>query len=176
MTYNLIRSRRRTIALILSPDATLTVRAPRRLPLEYIEKLVKEKSAWIARKIKEIQARPKVQPREFVNQEQYRKEARQRIEERVVCYARQMGVNYKAIRISSAKKCLGSCSYQGNLNFSWRLSLVPAQVLDYVVVHELAHLIEHNHSQRFWQKVGIFFPEYRQAKKWLKDNIYSLGA
>ncbi len=168
--YSIVRSKRRTIALVISPDAALTVRAPRHLALDYIEKLVKEKSAWIIRKTKEIQSRPKVKPKEFVNKEQYKKEARQKIEERVAWYAGQMGVQYQSIRISNAEKCLGSCSYKGSLSFSWKLILAPMQVLDYVVAHELAHLIEHNHSPRFWQKVEMIFPEHRQARKWLKDN------
>jgi len=173
MTYNIVRSKRRTIALVLGPEAALTVRAPRSLPLDYIEKLVKEKSAWIIRKTREIQSRPKIKPAEFINQEQYKKEAKQKIEERVNWYAQQMGVQYKTIKIGNAEKCLGSCSYQGNLSFSWRIILAPSQVLDYIVVHELAHLIEHNHSSRFWQKVEMFFPEYLQARKWLKNNQLS---
>ena len=213
--HRIIRSKRKTVALIISPDVTLTVRAPMRLPLDYIEQLVNRKNSWIRRKIKDIQLRPKVKSKEFVNgegflylgktyrlkivhdkvvslgeylyfpkrlflnaaenlKEWYKNQAKQVIEERVAWYIKLIGVEYKSISVTDAAKRLGSCSHKGSLNFSWRLILAPMQVVDYVVVHELMHLVEHNHSQRFWQKVRMIFPTHVQAKKWIEDNIHLL--
>ena len=85
-----------------------------------------------------------------------------------------MGVTYGKITIRHQKTRWGSCSGTGNLNFNCLLMLVPEQVLDYVVVHELCHRKEMNHSPRFWKEVEAIFPEYREARKWLKDHGGSL--
>lgn len=95
----------------------------------------------------------------------YRKLAREFISEKVVYYSEHMGVTPSAVKISSAKKRWGSCSGKDSLNFSWRLIMAPPQAIEYVVVHELAHIREHNHSQRFWDIVERQMPDYlhRQA-------------
>jgi len=85
-------------------------------------------------------------------------------------YAERTGLKYTHISITSARKRWGSCSLKGRLNFTWRLAMTPLAVVDYVIVHELAHLEEHNHSARFWQKVRAIFPDYQQARRWLKNN------
>ncbi len=81
-----------------------------------------------------------------------------------------MGVNYNDLVIKDQKTRWGSCSCAGNLNFSWRLILAPKEVLDYVVVHELAHLLEMNHSDKFWNIVSKYFPEFKKQIKWLREN------
>ena len=215
--HTVIRSRRKTIALIISPDATLTVRAPLRVSLTYIEQLVHKKQRWIRRKIKEIAARPKISPHEFLDGEAffylgktyplkivendtlsigdyfyfprsmisdplmnfnawYKKQAMQIIPERVAWYARQIGVEYRSIRISNARRQWGCCSHARDLKFSWRLVMAPMHVIDYVVVHELSHVQELNHGPRFWQKVKLCYPGYEQAKQWLKGNAQQLSS
>lgn len=104
----------------------------------------------------------------------YKAQAAKKITERVGCYAKEAGLTYKSIKITQAQRRWGSCSHNGNLNFSWRLVMAPLQVIDYVVAHELAHLGEMNHSPRFWQKVKLFFPNYKQAEKWFKHNGHKL--
>ncbi len=104
----------------------------------------------------------------------YKREASKKISERVHWYARQRGLNYKQVKISYAQKRWGSCSPSGNLNFSWRLIMAPLPVIDYVVVHELAHLLEKNHSSAFWEKVHLFMPDYKTHRSWLKKNGYLL--
>lgn len=209
--HKLIRSKRKTIALVIGSDATLTVRAPVHIPLNYIERLVNKKHLWIKRKISEIESRPKVRPKEFVNGEgflylgkvyrfkivdsgiiflgkdlffpksmlsnpaQYLKDwykiqAAQKIQERVTWHAKEIGVNYKSINITDAQKRWGSCSQNGSLNFSWRLIMAPVQVVDYVVVHELAHIREKGHSQKFWNLIRMILPGYQENKKWLSEN------
>ncbi len=94
---------------------------------------------------------------------------------RSLIYSKLLGVNYKKIKISNAKKRWGSCSTKGYINLSWRLVMAPVEIIDYVIVHELAHLIEPNHSKKFWLQVKRIFPDYKKRRKWLKDNGYLLN-
>ena len=98
----------------------------------------------------------------------YREQARARISERAAWFARIMGVSYGRITIRAAKTRWGSCSAKGNLNFHWKLILMPEEVLDYVVVHELAHRKQMNHSPAFWAEVEKVLPDYRERRRWLK--------
>ena len=98
----------------------------------------------------------------------YKMLAKSHISERVAFYAATMGVAPSAIKINSAKKRWGSCSSSKSLNFSWRLIMAENKVIDYVVVHELAHLVEMNHSVRFWAVVVGVMPEYKESKARLK--------
>ena len=100
----------------------------------------------------------------------YRKKARKQLEDRAAYYAGLMGVTYNRITVRAAKTRWGSCSARGNLNFHWKLILMPPEVLDYVVVHELAHRREMNHSSRFWTEVERIMPDYKRRRKWLKEN------
>ena len=104
----------------------------------------------------------------------YKNMACKKISERVEWYAKKRGFKYKDIRITNAQKRWGSCSPTGNLNFSWRLVMAPLPVIDYVVVHELVHLEERNHTKSFWTKVKILMPDYEKYKHWLKKNGYLL--
>ncbi|MBI4686643.1 MAG: M48 family metallopeptidase [Nitrospirae bacterium] len=104
----------------------------------------------------------------------YKEKAYQKISERADWYSSLYGLKYNKIKISDAQKRWGSCSAKGNLNFSWRLIMAPLRVIDYVVVHELAHLEENNHSKAFWNKVKIMLPDYEQYRKWLKENTHLL--
>lgn len=104
----------------------------------------------------------------------YKREALKKIKERVHFYYAITGLKYNKIRITSAQRRWGSCSYQGNLNFNWRLIMAPEEVLDYVVVHEMVHLKEKNHASRFWKEVEKVLPQYKQQRKWLKENGYQL--
>jgi hypothetical protein len=104
----------------------------------------------------------------------YKKKAYQRISERVDWYAQKRGFQYNKIKISNAQKRWGSCSNSGNLNFTWRLVMAPMSVIDYVVVHELVHLSEKNHSRSFWNMVHFLLPKYKKQREWLKKNGYLL--
>lgn len=99
-----------------------------------------------------------------------RKAARPIIYLKVEAYARRLKVDYERISIKEQKSLWGSCSAKGNLNFNWKLVLAPPEVLDYVVVHELCHLKEMNHSPAFWELVEQIIPDYKEKRKWLKDN------
>lgn len=104
----------------------------------------------------------------------YRETARWVIGERAEHYATVYGLRYRKITITSARKRWGSCNAGGNLCFSWRLVMAPLKIIDYVVVHELAHLKEKNHSKRFWDLVGQMDPDYKQDRRWLRENGHVL--
>lgn len=100
----------------------------------------------------------------------YRKQAGEIFEKKGKIYAPIVGVEYNKIHIKDQKSRWGSCSGKGNLNFNWRLIMAPEAVLDYVVIHELCHLIHMNHSPEFWKLVERMCPAYKEQKRWLKIN------
>jgi len=106
--------------------------------------------------------------------EWYKKEAYKKISERVEWYAKKEGYEYNKIKITNAQKRWASCSPLGNLNFSWRLIMSPLRVIDYVVIHELVHLKENNHSKSFWNKVKVIMSDYEKYDDWLKKNGHLL--
>jgi predicted metal-dependent hydrolase len=215
--YRLVRSKRKSVALVVTTDATLVVRAPLRTSLSYIERLLEERAEWIHRAMRRMQSRPqpiahryvegevflylgeayplRVVPTQKKNKKKklffedafilnstqhhrahdlfvawYKAEAKKRITERVAWWAGHAELTYASVKINSAKGRWGSCSVKGNLNFSWRLIMAPLSVIDYVVVHELAHLTHKNHSKAFWHSVMSLYPATLEAKKWLRKN------
>ena len=100
----------------------------------------------------------------------YRQAARQVISRRLDFYTSQHKFPYKAVRITSARTRWGSCSSKGNLSFSWRLVMTPQTAIDYVVLHELVHLVEPNHSPRFWAQIAKIMPAYQEQRRWLRQN------
>ncbi|MDD5226648.1 MAG: SprT family zinc-dependent metalloprotease [Candidatus Omnitrophica bacterium] len=100
----------------------------------------------------------------------YRERAEELLNARVRYYAGLTGARYARVGISNARGRWGSCSSKGVLNFNWRLVMAPRGVIDYVVVHEVVHLEELNHSKRFWEKVKVLAPDYGQAKRWLEHH------
>lgn len=105
----------------------------------------------------------------------YKRRAREVLTARVRQYAAQLGFKVNQVKITSARTRWGSCSAKGNLSFTWRLVMAPPPVIDYVVVHELAHLRERNHSKRFWALVQSFMPDYKARQDWLKRNGATLS-
>jgi predicted metal-dependent hydrolase len=100
----------------------------------------------------------------------YFDKAKQKITQRVTIYAKKLGLQYNAVKITNAKRHWGACTAKRNLIFNWKLIKAPLSVIDYIVVHELAHLIEANHSSHFWRIVKTNYPDYQKAKDWLKQN------
>jgi len=100
----------------------------------------------------------------------YRSKAQEYIKERIKYYQPQIGVKPDRIRIKEQKKRWGSCSSIGNLNFNWKAVMAPAPVLDYIIVHELCHLVHLNHSREFWNLVASILPDYKERQQWLKEN------
>lgn len=170
MQYRVVRSDRKTISLEITRDGEVLVRAPRRLSNAQIESFVKEKAAWIGKHLAVFAARPKEPP--FTNDEivRFAERAKEILPPRVAYYAQKIGVTYECITIRNQRTRWGSCSNRGNLNFNCLLVLVPPAVMDYVIVHELCHLKELNHSKRFWNEVARAMPDYKQHERWLKAN------
>jgi predicted metal-dependent hydrolase len=100
----------------------------------------------------------------------YRQRALSFLPERVKFYEEIMGCTARAIRISRARSRWGSCSADNRLAFSWRLMMAPQEVIDYIVIHELAHIREKNHSPRFWSLVGKICPDYKDQRRWLRNT------
>lgn len=178
ISYEIIRSKRKTMSLEIKADGRVVVRAPLRLSMARIRRFVQEKEGWIAKNLEKIEARredleviPKLSAEK---KEMLQKEACRVFPERVSYYAGKIGVDYGRITIRQQKTRWGSCTSEGNLNFNWLLMLAPPKILDYVVVHELCHRKEMNHSAVFWREVEHILPDYRERKKWLKDNGWYL--
>ena len=173
--YSIIKSNRKTISIQIQPDSKVIVRAPKRMRIEEIRGFVESKAGWIE---KHLLNRTTFNQEKLTDQEMkmLREKARAVVTEKVQYYAPLIGVTYNQIAIRAQHTRWGSCSSKGNLNFNCLLALVPPEVLDYVVVHELCHRKELNHSERFWIEVAKILPDYRQQKKWLKDHGSSLIA
>jgi predicted metal-dependent hydrolase len=209
----IIRTRRKTIALIIQRDGSLVVRAPLRVSGKLIREFAEKHSRWILKKQAQVRALVTAPRKEYIPgetflylgrsfpleivkgqktklvldgnfklaesarqdaeevfQHWYRARAKEIIPERVRWFAERHNFQYRKIRIGSARTRWGSCSSTGTLNFSWRLILVPIEVVDYVVIHELCHTLIPNHSSRFWQQVERILPNYREYRKWLRKN------
>ncbi len=173
MKYKIIRSKRKTIAIQVTAEGVL-VRAPERMTEKAIRRYVEENRDWLLAHVKRMEERQKNQPPvEKLSLEEIRRLADQAtrvIPERVKYYAPIVGVTYGRITIRNQKTRWGSCSAKGNLNFNCLLMLAPPEVIDSVVVHELCHRKEMNHSKAFYAEVRRVYPDYDRWNQWLKEN------
>ncbi len=176
MKVTVIRSNRKTVAIQVNSNLSVTVRAPRSTSEKDIEEILKKKEAWISKhieKIKKTKERLEAESTEKLTREKVialAEEALKVIPERVEYFAKVIGVTYGKITIRNQKTRWGSCSSKGNLNFNCLLMLAPSEVLDYVVVHELCHRKQMNHSKAFWLEVEKVLPDYKEVRKWLKEE------
>ena len=168
MKYEVKYSARRTLALCVK-DCKLIVRAPIGTPTEVIEKAINSHTAWIEKKIIN-QTEKKELTEEFsdLQVKKLKKLAAIILKEKTESFSSIMGLKHGRITITSAKTRFGSCSSKGNISYSYRLILYPEEAIDYVVVHELAHLIEMNHSKRFYSIIERVLPDYKARRKLLK--------
>ena len=173
MEYTVIRSKRKTISLELRPDGLL-VRAPRFATKWQIDRFVKDHELWIEKHREKLEERQMaLKDVDRLSDEDLKelvKRAKETIPERVAHYAPLVGVTYGRITIRNQKTRWGSCSAKGNLNFNCLLMLTPPEVIDSVVVHELCHRLQMNHSDRFYREVRRVYPEYDKWNGWLKKN------
>ena len=170
VTYQITRSQRKTIALQITPEGEVLVRAPKRMPQAAIHSFVESKASWIEKHLAKQSAIPRLPALTEEKRKTLAEEAKTVIARRAAHFAPLVGVDYGRITIRSQRTRWGSCSGKGNLNFNCLLMLSPPEVLDYVVVHELCHRKEMNHSPRFWAEVEQVMPDYRIHKQWLKDH------
>ena len=169
MDYKVVYSGRKTISLCVKEGA-LIVKAPYSTKKAKIEKLICSHEDWINKHIeKQKQKNEKYGNLTDERIAELRKEAKQILPQKVAYYAKIMGLKYGRITITSAKTRFGSCSSKGNIAFSYRLMMYPEAAIDYVVVHELAHLRELNHSSDFYKVVASVLPDYKERIKLLKN-------
>lgn len=173
INIEIIHSNRKSISIEIRPDATLLVRVPLSMEDMEIQRFLKKKENWICEHLKKAEERQliskNIEKLSIAEFQQLTDKASKIIPERVKYYAGLMEVRYGRITIRRQKTRWGSCSNKGNLNFNCLLMLVPNEVMDYVVVHELCHLIEMNHSKAFWALVEQVLPDYKERRKWLRD-------
>lgn len=169
-----IRSNRKTVSIEITKEAEVLVRAPYRVSDTEIQRFVNAKSEWIEKHIqmqrKRMETTQNTKQLTYEQIQELAEKALEVIPQRVAYYAKIMGVTYGRITIRNQKTRWGSCSSEGNLNFNCMLMLMPPEIQDYVVVHELCHRKEMNHSPRFWAEVEKILPDYQVRRKWLKEN------
>ncbi len=173
MKYRIKRSKRKTIGLEIV-GGELLVRAPVRATEGEIERVISDHRKWIEKSIaRQMEIKNRAAEKGMLSEDDVRRlaeEARKYIPGRVIFYGEKLGVRPAKITIRNQKRIWGSCSSKGNLNFNCLLMLAPMEVIDSVVVHELCHLIEMNHSARFYEKVLEVYPNYRKHHAWLSKN------
>lgn len=212
----IIKARRRTLSIQITPEGEVVVKAPLLTPNFIIRKFVREKESWIRSHLEKMAAKPKIK-RQYGEGEEflylgkeyklhfgnfsritftqsrrldfpeflkfriqkeltdlYFKLAKELIVKRTAYHAQRMKVQYGNIMLSDTKSKWGTCTYHNNLQFNWRLIMAPLEVIDYVIIHELSHTKEKNHSRKFWNIVSLETPAYKQHRKWLYTNAHRL--
>lgn len=168
MEYEIIYSSRRTLALTIK-DGKIIVRSPFGVDRNTIEKELYSHKDWIISHLQKQKTRSeKFDDLDEGRIKELKKQARAILTAKTEYYSKIMGLKYSRISITSAKTRFGSCNSKGNISYSWRLLFYPESAYDYVVVHELAHLVEMNHSTRFYAIIEKILPDYRERRKLLK--------
>lgn len=171
-SYRLIRSRRKTLAICVDKEGKVIVRAPLGMAQSRIAAFLEEKAAWIEAAVKKQRQAASERKRICLTPKQVmlaKKEAQEDLARRCRAFEPLLGVCCHAVKVNGAKSRWGSCNSKGTIHFTYRLWFAPEPLRDYVVVHELAHLIEMNHSERFWKQVERVMPDYRKRRLLLKE-------
>lgn len=171
LSVQVIYSTRRTLGLQVKSDGEVLVRAPRgtsdQTVAYFIEKhrdwVWRKRAEWAAPRGKSVIRLPEVETAAG------KRQARRLVTQRVAYYAEKMGIAYGRVSMRNQRTRWGSCSGDGNLNFNCRLIYLPAELVDYVVVHELAHRRHMNHSDEFWREVERYLPDYRERRERLRQ-------
>ena len=166
--YELIRSDRKTLGLQVK-DGRVIVRAPLRATVQQIERFVREHEAWIENALSRQAAKKAAHPEPTAAERaEYIRLAKEMLPRRTAFWSERMGLYPSQIRITSAQRRFGSCSSQGHICYSWRLMQYPPEAIDYVIVHELAHLKHMNHSPAFYALVAKYLPDHKARRALLK--------
>src|SRR4030042_6247615 len=171
--YVLRRSKRaKRMRLVIYCDGSFVVTAPERLDFARIEDFIIEKAEWVLKKLRIMKRNgrspvfARFSKREY---EKLKEKACRLAEKKVREYNEIYGFKYEKIRIRNQKSRWGSCSKRGNLNYNYKIPLMPEDLADYVIVHELCHLKEFNHSKNFWSLVARALPDYRERRNKIKN-------
>lgn len=169
MTYRLIRSDRKTLALEVTRDGEVIVRAPRRAAQRRIDEFVASHEAWLQNALKRQAARAAAYPEPDAEEEaRLRRLAREVLPARTAYFSARMGLTPTGVKITSARTRFGSCSAKNSICYSWRLMMYPPEAVDYVVVHELAHIAHKNHSREFYACIARELPDYQTRRALLR--------
>ena len=172
--YTLTKSAKaKYVRLSISPDGALRVTAPRFLPVFLVQKLLLLRGDWIFAKIAHFQSlgiskaplTPKARRQKYL---EHKERARALAERRTAHWNQFYGFTYKNISIRDQKTRWGSCSKKGNLNFNYKIALMPEHLADYIIVHELCHLRAFDHSDKFWSLVAATVPDHKECRKELR--------
>ncbi|MBO5209101.1 MAG: M48 family metallopeptidase [Lachnospiraceae bacterium] len=181
LPFTVIKSNRKTYAISIEEDGTVIFRVPLRTSEKQVMEIAEEKEHWIIthylKALEKKNSRPHTDlsaVQKAALEKRYKDAARDYIPKRVAYFQTMTGGQYARITIRDQKTRWGSCSGNGTLSFNWRLMLAPPAILDYVVVHELCHLTHMNHSAAFWAAVESVYPDYKTARKWLKEHGHEL--
>lgn len=177
MKVEIIRSNRKSISIEVCPEGYIKVKAPLGVTQKQIKQLLAKRASWIEKHLRKIQKEQQYFAREEMNPftPEEKKELTKRGKAELIPRTRQLaealGLSEKLhdVRIKLQKSRFGSCSGKGNINLNAILVLAPKEVSDYVIIHELCHLKQMNHSALFWEEVKKAMPEYQNSKRWLKD-------
>lgn len=220
ISYEVVRSRRRTADIVIERDGRVLVRAPKTIPPERIEDIVEAKRYWIYKTLAEwrdlnatrvlreyrngegflylgrsyrlsliadqdeplllkggrfclrwdLVERGEVKAAKAAFREYFIARGRERMTDRVQYYAPKIGVTPRRIDVRELGHRWASCSPRGNLAFHWKCMMAPPTIIDYIVVHELCHFHQRDHTEAFWNEVDKVLPFYQERKDWLKKN------
>ncbi len=169
LVYKVEYSKRKTLSMKVCDDYSILVKAPKRTNKKVVEDFIAKNIQWI------VETRLKVEERNnkkiYLTEEEVRNlklKAREIIPKKIEYFSGVMGVKPTAVKINSAKTRWGSCSGKNSVNFSYRIMLLDEELIDYIVVHELAHITVKDHSSRFYSEVAKFMPDYKSRIKKLR--------
>lgn len=167
--YSVIRSKRKTLSLQVNDKCEVIVRAPLRYPESKINEFVKEHTAWIEKAVlRQKQNSFKFDSLTGSDIEILKNRLREYLPGKLDYYSVLMGVRHNGYKVTSARKRFGSCSGRNTLCFSYILMLYPEEAIDYVIVHELAHIRYHNHSKDFYRFIESVMPDYKVRQRLLR--------
>lgn len=169
LNYTVKRSYRKTVGLEIRKDCTVLVRAPYGMSNAEIDKFVAKYASWISEKLSAACKKADFNSLIDLREQELRRAAQEKIPQLVREYSDIMELKPTSVKITSAKSRFGSCSAKNGLCFSWRLMAYPEEAVRYVVVHELAHIAQHNHSPAFYAVVKKYMPDYKERQKLLKN-------
>lgn len=169
MEYEVIYSKRKSVSISVK-GSVITVKAPKHFPKRKIKELIEKHEKWILTHLEYETKKQKLASSLTEDKiKELRNSAKKYFKEKIECFSTIMGIKYGRITITGATTRFGSCSSAGNISFSYRLMLYPEEAREYVVVHELAHILEMNHSSAFYAIIEKYLPDYKYRKKLLKE-------
>jgi predicted metal-dependent hydrolase len=171
MKCTVFYSARKTISLKVEKDLSLTVKPPVGTDMKKIEEVIVKHGRWIEKAVSRAEIHNEMFSSSPEEEKLLRKKARLLLTEKVSYYSEIIGVKPQGITITGAETRFGSCSGKNRISFSFYLMRYPERAIDYVVVHELCHIIHHNHSPEFYKEIEKILPDYKDREKLLRNPL-----